>query len=144
MGQVVANSSITVSATPDRTLGAIADYQTVRPRILPEQFRDYRVVSGGVGAGTIAEWTLHATSKRSRNVRADVQVVGNVITETDENSSMITTWTVIPEGSGATVALQTRWDGAGGIGGIFEGIFAPRGLQQIYNVLLTNLQRELA
>ncbi len=144
MGQVTASSSITLSATPERALAAIGDYATVRPRILPEQYRDYRVVEGGVGAGTIAEWTLQATSKRSRQVRADVQVVGNVITETDANSSMVTTWTVTPSGTGATVVLQTRWAGAGGIGGIFEGIFAPRGLQQIYGRLLENLKRELA
>ncbi|CAM3109982.1 SRPBCC family protein [Skermania piniformis] len=144
MGEVSAVSSITVSVDPARALAAIVDYQTVRPRILPAQYRDYRVVAGGIGAGTVAEWTLQATSKRVRKVRATVEVVDNVVTETDANSSMVTTWTVTPSGSSAQVELATRWQGAGGIGGIFEGIFAPIGLRKIQDELLANLARELS
>ncbi|WP_459963289.1 SRPBCC family protein [Nocardia sp. IFM 10818] len=144
MGQVSASSSIVVTADPKRTLDAIADYESVRPRILSPHYRDYKVVEGGVGAGTVAEWTLQATEKRVRNVRAAVSVSDSMVTERDSNSSMVTTWTVTPSGTGALVTIRTSWKGAGGIGGIFEGIFAPLGLKKIQAEVLENLKKELA
>ncbi|MBF6298176.1 SRPBCC family protein [Nocardia amamiensis] len=144
MGQVSASSSIVVAADPQRALEAIADYDSVRPRILSSHYRDYKVVEGGKGAGTVAEWTLQATEKRTRNVHAVVSVSDSIVTERDSNSTMVNTWTVTPEGSGARVTLRTTWTGAGGIAGIFEGIFAPLGLKKIQAEVLGNLQRELA
>lgn len=144
MGQVSASSSITVAAAPEQALAALADYETVRPRILSEQYLDYRVVEGGQGNGTVAQWTLKATEKRSRDIKSTVTVAGNTITETDANSSLITTWVVAPEGSGSTVTTTTQWKGAGGIGGFFERTFAPLGLKKIQAQVLANLERELA
>ncbi|KAA0024516.1 SRPBCC family protein [Antrihabitans cavernicola] len=143
MGQVSASSSITVAAAPEAALTALSDYETVRPRILPEQYRDYRVISGGQGDGTVAEWTLQATSKRSRNVKASVAVAGNTVTERDANSSLVTRWTVEPSGTGSQITTTTEWVGAGGIGGFFEKTFAPLGLKKIQAQTLENLKREL-
>ncbi|MEU0542525.1 SRPBCC family protein [Nocardia sp. NPDC005978] len=143
MGQVSASSSIVVTADPKRTLDAIADYESVRPRILSSHYRDYKVVEGGKGAGTVVEWTLQATEKRQRNVRAAISVSDSMVTERDSNSSMVTTWTVTPEGSGSLVTVRTSWKGAGGIGGIFEGIFAPLGLKKIQAEVLEKLKAEL-
>ncbi|APA95003.1 SRPBCC family protein [Nocardia seriolae] len=143
MGQVSASSSIVVAADPKRTLDAIADYETVRPKILSAHYRDYKVVEGGQGAGTVAEWTLQATESRQRNVRAAVSVSDSMVTERDSNSSMVTAWTVTPSGSGSLVTVRTTWKGAGGIGGIFEGIFAPIGLKKIQAEVLANLKKEL-
>ncbi|MFD4428211.1 SRPBCC family protein [Nocardia sp. NPDC058497] len=144
MGQVSASSSIVVAADPQRTLEAIGDYETIRPRILSSHYRDYKVVEGGRGAGTVVEWTLQATEKRSRNVRANVTVSDSILTERDANSSMVNTWTVTPDGAGSQVTLRTTWQGAGGVSGIFEGIFAPLGLKKIQAEVLANLARELA
>lgn len=144
MGQVSASSSIAVAADPQRTLEAIADYETVRPRILSAHYRDYKVVDGGKGAGTVAEWTLQATEKRSRNVHAVVTVSDSIVTERDSNSTLVTTWTVTPDGTGSQVTQRTTWQGAGGVKGIFEGIFAPLGLKKIQAEVLGNLQKELA
>lgn len=143
MGQVKAGSSIDVAADPQRTLAAITDYTEVRPKILSAHYRDYKVVEGGQGDGTVAEWTLQATEKRVRNIRAQVSVADLVVTEKDANSTLVNTWTVIPSGSGSTVQLETTWQGAGGISGIFEGIFAPLGLRKIQAEVLANLKREL-
>ncbi|WP_040832933.1 SRPBCC family protein [Nocardia brevicatena] len=143
MGQVNADSSIVVSADPQRALAAVADYVEVRPRILSAHYRDYKVIEGGQGDGTVAQWTLQATEKRVRNIRAQVSVAGTVVTEKDANSSLVNTWTVTPEGTGSKVTLATTWQGAGGISGIFEGIFAPLGLKKIQAEVLENLKREL-
>ncbi|WP_024794697.1 SRPBCC family protein [Tomitella biformata] len=144
MGQVSASSSIQVNATPAKALEALADYDVIRPKILTEQYLDYRVLEGGKGAGTIAQWTLKATEKRSRDVKATVTVAGSTISESDANSSMVTTWTVSPSGDGATVTTTTKWTGASGIGGFFERTFAPLGLKKIQAGVLENLARELA
>lgn len=143
VGKVTASTSKTIAQAPDRVLAALADYETVRPRILPEQYRDYAVVEGGQGSGTVVQWILQATSKRSRNMKMSVTVEGMQIVERDANSSLVTTWTVAPSGSGSEVTVLTEWDGAGGIGGFFEKIFAPRGLNAIQAQTLTNLQKHV-
>ncbi|GAA4481380.1 SRPBCC family protein [Rhodococcus olei] len=143
MGQVSASSSVEVAAAPEAALAAVADYQTVRPRVLSEQYSDYAVLQGGQGNGTVVQWALKATEKRTRNVKATVTVAGDTVTETDANSSMVTTWTVTPHGTGSTITTTTSWKGAGGIGGFFEKTFAPIGLKKIQAAVLANLAREL-
>ncbi|NMO05123.1 SRPBCC family protein [Gordonia sp. TBRC 11910] len=143
MGQVSATKSIDIAAAPDAVLTALADYDQTRPAILPEQYRDYHVLAGGQGAGTQVHWILQATEKRSRDVQATVTVAGQTITETDANSTMVTTYTVQAAGSGSTVSTTTSWQGAGGIGGFFEKTFAPKGLNKIQAALLGNLKTRL-
>ncbi|MBY6682230.1 SRPBCC family protein [Rhodococcus sp. BP-316] len=143
MAKVSASSSLTISAAPDKVLAALSDYETVRPRILPEQYRDFAVIEGGQGDGTVARWVLQATEKRSRNVLATVSVSGATVTEKDANSSMVTTYLVAPSGSGSSVTTTTEWTGAGGVGGFFEKTFAPLGLKKIQAQLLQNLSRQV-
>ena len=63
------------------------------------------------------------------------------LTESDEHSSTVTTWVVTPDGPGCQVRLETRWRGAGGIGGFFEQLFAPRVLRRLYAEELGRLDR---
>jgi Polyketide cyclase / dehydrase and lipid transport len=146
MSQVVATTERDVAAPAERVRQALADYAGVRPRILPEQFRDYRVETGGQGAGTQVGWRFAATSKRVREQSIDVTAPdGATLVETDRNSSMVTTWSVRPAGGGRSrVSVRTTWKGAGGIGGFFERTFAPKGLQRVYDAMLERLDRELA
>jgi Polyketide cyclase / dehydrase and lipid transport len=146
MSEVVATAEHVVRAPADRVRAALADYEVVRRRILPEQFSDYRVEAGGSGAGTRVHWRFAATSKRVRDQLMEVtEPAAGTLVETDANSSMVTTWTVHPADSGVTtVRVRTTWNGAGGIGGFFERTFAPKGLQRVYAELLDRLERELA
>jgi hypothetical protein len=57
---------------------------------------------------------------------------GRILTESDTDSSAVTTFTVSPQGGASIVQISTTWDGAGGIGGLFERMFAPRVLRAIY------------
>ncbi|MGY1741712.1 MULTISPECIES: SRPBCC family protein [unclassified Blastococcus] len=145
MGQVVATAESVVHAPVDRVRAGLADYAGVRRRSLPEQFSDYRVESGGQGAGTRVAWRFAATSKRVREQLVEVtQPDADTLVERDTRSSMVTTWTVAPAGADATtVRVRTTWDGAGGIGGFFERTFAPKGLRRVYADLLGRLEREL-
>ena len=141
MAQVTARTERTIDAPAERVHAALADYETVRPTILTEHYRDYRVESGGQGAGTRAHWLLQATQKRVRDQLVEVSVPGpERIVERDANSSMVTTWTVTPAGDDrSVVAVESSWTGAGGLGGFFERTFAPKGLQRIHDGVLANL-----
>jgi hypothetical protein len=67
------------------------------------------------------------------------------LVETDQNSSLVTTWTVLPTDAGlSTVRVRTTWQGAGGIGGFFERTFAPKGLRRVYGGMLERLDAEIA
>jgi hypothetical protein len=144
MGQVSASSTILIDAEPATVLGAVADYRTMRPKILSPRYSQYQVVQGGQGQGTVARWTLQATKSRSREVQVSVDVAGHTVIEKDANSTLVTNWTVAPAGAaGSSVTVKTTWRGATGIKGFFEKAFAPPGLRKIQHEVLTNLKKEL-
>ena len=143
MGQVSASSTVLINAEPAVVFAAVADYQTVRPKILSSHYSGYQVLEGGQGAGTVATWKLQATEKRVRDVKATVDVAGHAVIEKDANSTMITNWTVSPAGEGSSVTVKTSWKGAGGIGGFFEKTFAPLGLRKIQAEVLENLKKQV-
>jgi len=143
MGHVSAASTILINAEPAAVLTAVGDYREVRPKILSSHYRDYQVLEGGQGQGTVASWKLQATKSRSRDVQANVDVAGHTVIEKDANSSMVTNWTVAPAGPGSSVTVKTSWTGAGGVKGFFERTFAPLGLKKIQGEVLSNLKKEL-
>ena len=143
MGHVSAASTILINAEPATVLSAVGDYQNIRPKILSSHYRDYQVLQGGQGQGTVASWKLQATKSRVRDVRANVDVAGHAVIEKDANSTMITNWTVAPAGPGSSVTVTTTWAGAGGVKGFFERTFAPLGLKRIQGEVLANLKKEL-
>ena len=143
MGQVSAASTVLIDAEPQTVLSAVADYQTVRPKILSSHYSGYQVLEGGQGAGTVATWKLQATKSRVRDVKATVDVAGHTVIEKDANSTMVTNWTVAPDGTGSSVTTKTTWAGAGGVKGFFEKTFAPLGLKKIQAEVLANLKKEV-
>ncbi|GAA2121323.1 SRPBCC family protein [Actinomadura alba] len=145
MGNVTASARKTFNAAPDRVIAALGDYDGTRARLLTEHFSEYEVREGGQGAGTVVHWKLAATSKRTRDCLMSVSTPqDDTLVERDANSTMVTTWTVSPEGEGSQVRVETTWSGAGGIGGFFERTFAPKGLRRIYDQQLAKLETELA
>jgi hypothetical protein len=146
MSEVVATAERVVRAPVEQVRAALADYAGTRPRILPEQFSEYRVEAGGQGAGTRVHWRFAATSKRVRDQLIEVtEPRDDSLVESDANSSMVTTWTVVPVDAGvSTVRVRTTWNGAGGIGGFFERTFAPKGLRRVYDSMLERLDAELS
>jgi Polyketide cyclase / dehydrase and lipid transport len=133
MAKIVVSAEGTVDAPADTVYGYIADTREHHPRFLPPAFTDFRVESGGVGAGTVTRFKLTAggRTREYRTVVAEPEP-GRILTETDTNSSAITTFTISPQGAASLVRISTSWDGSGGIGGLFERTFAPRVLRAIY------------
>jgi hypothetical protein len=110
------------------------------PRFLPPAFSNFEVESGGVGAGTVTRFKLNAGGRtRSYRMQVAEPEPGRVLTESDTESSLVTTFTVHPDQTGSRVTISTTWDGAGGIGGFFERVFAPRVMKRLYDDELARL-----
>ena len=140
MARIAVSAEGTVEAPADTVYRYIADMREHHARFLPPAFSDFRVESGGVGAGTILRYKLTAGG-RTREYRTKIAEPepGRVLTESDTGSSAVTTFTVSPQGPASLVQISSAWDGAGGIGGLFERIFAPRVLRAIYTDELKRL-----
>jgi hypothetical protein len=139
MGEVSARTQRQMTAGADEVFAFLRDY-TKRGEVLPSAFLDYRVEEGGTGAGTVVSYRLQA-GKRERPYRLAVAEPGDQrLVESDSASSFVTTWTVTGGGTGSTVTVESRWQGASGIGGFFERRFAPGALQGIYDELLDRVE----
>jgi len=116
MGKIVVEVESAIGAPPELTYRLIADDNHHR-QFLPEAITNFKTLEGGLGRGTVHSFTLTA-GKRVRDyvMRVDEPEPG-VITESDEGSSLVTSFTVIQEGSTCRVRIRTEWDGAGGVGG---------------------------
>jgi hypothetical protein len=143
MSKVVARASAPVPAPPERVLELLRDYRAGRERILTDNFTAYRVEQGGKGEGTVYAYHF-AAGGRERDYRLHVHEREGSLDEDDQLSSFRSVWTVLPASGGSTVTIEASWDGAGGVGGVFERLFAPLGLRRIYAQVLTRLQDALA
>jgi uncharacterized protein YndB with AHSA1/START domain len=140
MAKINVSAERTISAPAETVYGYLADMREHHPKFLPPAFSDFTVESGGVGAGTITRFKTTAGG-RTREYQMEVSEPepGRVLQENDANSSLVTTFTVTPQGDSSGVRIETSWDGAGGIGGFFERTFAPRVMRGIYEDELERL-----
>jgi Polyketide cyclase / dehydrase and lipid transport len=143
MSRVVARATTQVQAAPDRVVAFLRDYRDSRQRILTDNYTAYRVEQGGKGEGTVYAYHF-ASGGRERDYRLHVHESPGGIQESDQLSSFVTTWRIDPSPTGSEITIESSWDGAGGIGGIFEGLFAPMGLRRIYSRILERLGSALA
>jgi hypothetical protein len=142
MGEIKVAKEGVVGAPPELVYGLVADMREHHPRFLPPAFSDLVVEEGGVGAGTVYRFKLKVGGRtREAHMRVDEPEPGRVLTESEIDSSLITTWTFSPDADGSRVRIATKWDGAGGIGGVFERLFAPRMLARLYADELQRLDR---
>jgi hypothetical protein len=141
MAEVLAHADRLISAQPNVVYTFLNDYHQ-RPRILPANFSDYTVEQQGTGAGTVVSYRFRA-GRSDRHYRMQVQEPspGQVLQESDTDSSFVTTWSLSPGSDDQTthVSLASRWQGATGIAGFFERSFAPLGLRRIYSEMLAHL-----
>jgi uncharacterized protein YndB with AHSA1/START domain len=140
MARIAVSAERTIKAPAATVYGYIADEREHHPRFLPPAFSDLQVEQGGVGAGTIMRFRLTAGGRtRHYRVQVDEPEPGRVLTESDTESSMVTKFTVTPQDSASLVRIESSWDGASGVGGFFERIFAPRAVRGLLSDELTRL-----
>jgi uncharacterized protein YndB with AHSA1/START domain len=131
-----------INAPAEHVYRCIADFREHHPKFLPPAFSDFRVEEGGLGAGTVFSFKMTAGGRtRTARMRVDEPEPGRVLIESDLGSSLVTTWTVTPEDAASRVRVATRWQGASGVGGFFERLFAPRALSRLYTDELERLDR---
>jgi uncharacterized protein YndB with AHSA1/START domain len=141
MSTVTAVAQRTIEAPADAVYGYLADYRQHHAKFLPPAFSGFEVERGGIGAGTVVRFTVNAGG-RSRPYRMEVTEPepGRVLTETDTGSSLVTVFTVTPQGGDRSlVRIETSWQGAGGARGVFEKLFAPPAMRRIYDDELRRL-----
>jgi polyketide cyclase/dehydrase/lipid transport protein len=142
MNRIFVRNERVIQAKPTEIFHILTDYISEHPRILPAHFLDYRVERGGQGHGTVISYRLHAAGReRPYTMRVEETIKGQVLTERDTNSSLVTRWSVVPieQGQASKVSIESDWQGSSGIGGFFERLFAPLGLHKIYHEILTTL-----
>jgi uncharacterized protein YndB with AHSA1/START domain len=140
MAEIRVSAERDIAAPPEQVYSYIADYTQHHPRFLPPNFSNFKIEEGGVGAGTIITFHLKAGARdRDYRMRVAEPEPGKILTESDTGSSLVTSFTVTPQGSGSRVRIETTWQGAGGIGGFFERTFAPRVLRSLYDDELNRL-----
>ena len=113
-----------IAAPANVAYGIIADYRDGHPHIIPPQyFRNLRVERGGVGAGTVIRFELHAFGKVNPALAEITEPVpGRVLAETYPETGIRTTFSVAPvEGDHACdVTIVTEMKSRGGLLGLIE------------------------
>ena len=95
MATVTARATRAVDASPEQVLAFLRDYRESRPRILTDNYSQYRVESGGQGQGTVIGYHF-AAGGRERDYRLSVEEDGAGLAERDQLSSFVSRWTVAP------------------------------------------------
>ena len=128
-------ASAHIDAPPARVYSIIADYQTGHPKILPRPFRNFVVEAGGVGAGTIIRFEVHAYGSvtKCRAIVTEPEP-GRVLVERNlEPTESTTTFIVAPgANSGSDVTFVTEGRSRNGIAGVIERWMSKRFLQKLY------------
>lgn len=143
-----------VNGSVEEVREALADYETVRPQLLSEDFEDYRVCAGGHGAGTEVRWTMVLTDRKRRKKRArstatnapwDCHVAVEAseeatLVERDKAAERVTTWTVVAGQEGVSaVRVDASWDGPDGWTNMLRRPRQRLAVKAIYEDLLTAL-----
>lgn len=142
MSHIFVRSERIIEANPTEVFKTLADYEMKRPRMLPPNYLDYTLAQGGQGNGTVVRYRLQAAGReRPYEMHVEETVRGQVLTERDQGSTLVTRWCVLPVAGGqkSKVSVESDWEGGSGIGGFFERTFAPLGLRQIYKDVLVAL-----
>jgi len=124
-----------MDAPPDRVYGIIADYHTGHPSILPKPFRNLVVEHGGVGAGTIIHFDVHAfgTVTRMRGHVTEPEPGRVLVERYTEPGPSQTTFTVVPSaGGGADVTFFSELESRDGLGGVIERFMSKMFLKKLY------------
>lgn len=128
----LATASKIIHAPAQTIYNIIADYRNSHPAILPKPyFLSLDVEEGGVGAGTVVRFQMRILGQ-TQSFRALITEPepGRVLQETDMDTHVPTTFTVLPLGheNHTKVTITTELKNRGFV----EGLIAKSLLQKIY------------
>lgn len=133
MAVIRATAESTIEAPAALVYRCIVDFRNHHGKFLPPAFSDFRVESGGLGAGTVIRFRMSVFGG-AREVRARVAEPepGRVVTETDLDTGIVTTFTVTPDGERCRVRIETVWEPEPNWLGRFERLLGPFLLRRLY------------
>ncbi|MFK0288762.1 SRPBCC family protein [Streptomyces sp. NPDC090499] len=137
---VVGSAERTIDAPADEVYQYLADMH-LHARLLPRPFYDFQVEEGGVGAGSVVRFKIDfAGGVRELRMLVTEPEPGRTLVQTDTNDSgLVTTFTVTPQGEQTLVNITSGFDGESGVAGFVERIIAPRRLHLIHAKELARL-----
>src|SRR5947209_19748890 len=98
MGTIHVSAERLIAAPAETVYGCLANMEE-HQRFLPPAFSDFHVEEGGVGAGTVTRFKVTAGGRtREYLMTVGEPEPGRVLTESDQNSSLVTRFTVDPKG----------------------------------------------
>jgi len=128
--------STLIQAPAKKVYSILANYHDGHPHILPKKyFSALEVEAGGIGAGTRVRFQMSALGK-TRTFRAAITelVPGRTLVETDLDSGVVTTFTVLPveEDLGCHVTINTELKARDGVFGFLEQSMTSMFLRRVY------------
>lgn len=134
MSTIRAISEATINAPARNVDRYLVDFRNHHGRFLPSAFSDLKVESGGVGTGTVVTYRMRILGG-VRDIRARVAEPqpGGVITETDIDTGIVTTFTVTPDGDRCKVSIETEWEPEANVLGFIERTIGPYMLRRVYS-----------
>jgi hypothetical protein len=122
----------------------IADYHVAHPAVCPPKyFRNFQVLQGGIGAGTVVDFEMVVMGK-VHPTRGEVSEPepGRVIREWYPATKVDTTFTFEPRDGGRAcdLTIATVMPGKGGLLGALERAFTVRFLRKVYVEELSRIE----
>src|ERR1700730_18163328 len=98
MAKMLVSAEHKVDAPADEVYHYVADMREHHPHFLPPAFSDFRAESGGVGACPITRFKIAAGGRPCEyRMKVAEPEPGRILTESDTDSSAVTTFTVSPQ-----------------------------------------------
>jgi uncharacterized protein YndB with AHSA1/START domain len=145
MGRARAHAERLIDAPPAAVYAVLADYTTQHPKIMPAPpFSDLEVESGGVGAGTVFHITVRMLGRRQRlRMRVAEPEPGQVLTETNLDTGVVTEFTVAPRdgGSRTLAGMSSELETQGGLRGLADRLVTRRLMGRMFAKQLHQLDR---
>lgn len=128
-----------ITAPAPLTYAIIADYRDGHPHIIPQRwFRNLRVESGGIGAGTVINFDMYILgSKKPAHGRVEEPSPGRVLTERYDDG-VLTTFVVEPakDALACDVTIMSDLPVPGGFAGMLARQFLTWFLTRVFNAEL--------
>ncbi|MEM9950876.1 MAG: SRPBCC family protein [Chloroflexota bacterium] len=134
MSSITFEESKWIKASPEAIYQLLADYENGHPQILPKPyFTDLRVIKGGVGAGTEIEVDMVVMGvKRTMSMEVTEPQKGYILTETDHNNGITTSFIFDAVNGGCQLTIRTTMQFNDGVMGFIEKLTTPTITRNIY------------
>lgn len=143
MSRMYAQATAIIDAPASEVYATIADYRNGHPNILPSKhFSGLRIEQGGIGDGTVIRVKVRAMGvEQEYHLVVQEPEPGRLLTETDVEKKLVTSFTVTPAGNGeqSEVRIATEWEGRTGLSGMLERLGTPSIMRRIYSRELNQL-----